>query len=169
MRYNRKVAGCLVLLVEDDPADAAFTIDVFRRSTDCQIEHVADGEEALDFLFHRGKYSAARRPDLVLLDMNLPKRNGFEVLAEIRAHEDLRYLPVVVLTISAYERDLELAYALGANFYMVKPTAAGDIEQALTLLRDLWLKFVKAPRFSGKKGPQLLADFRSTVPPLARQ
>jgi CheY-like chemotaxis protein len=107
---------------------------------------VSDGEEALAFLYRRGPYTTAPRPDLILLDLNLPRRSGREVLAEIKVDENLRRIPVVVLTSSEAEQDILASYDLNANCYITKPV---DLEQFIRVVRsieDFWLTVVKLPR-----------------------
>lgn len=140
-----------ILLVEDEPGDARLVTEALKDSKIlCNIHHVWDGEEALDFLRRQGeRYADVPRPDLVLLDLNLPKVNGRDVLREIRADEALHNLPVIVLTCSEVERDVETAYGLGANSYITKP---GDIEQffrAIGGIQAYWFGLVRLPNGSG--------------------
>ncbi len=132
-----------LLLVEDDPGHAELIRRALEthRPTAC-VEHVADGEVALDYLFRRGDYaslSVSPRPSVILLDLRLPKIDGLDVLKEIKASEDLRVIPVVILSTSDARRDLAAAYACHANSYLVKPVA---FEQFLELMQDVvayWL------------------------------
>ncbi|MBF0505523.1 MAG: response regulator [Nitrospirae bacterium] len=135
-----------ILLVEDNPGDVRLTVEVLK---DARVRNnmnmVNDGAEALAFLRHEGKYSAAPRPDLILLDLNLPKKDGREVLAEIKADPDLKRIPVVVLTVSKDEVDILKSYDLYANCYITKPI---NLEQFITVVRsieDFWLTIVKLP------------------------
>lgn len=122
-----------LLLVEDNPADAELAQEALRESSvRFEVHVVCDGERALDFLHRRGAYEAARRPRLVLLDLNLPKVKGAEILADIRASADLRELPVVVLTSSDNEAERRELYALGANCYLTKPL---DHASFVTMIR----------------------------------
>lgn len=135
-----------ILLVEDNPGDVRLTREVLR---DCKLHnnlHVAeDGIEALEFLRRVGSYADAPRPDLVLLDLNLPKKDGREVLAEIKADSNLKRIPVVVLTTSKAEEDVFKAYDLHANCYITKPV---DLDQFITVVRsveEFWFTIVKLP------------------------
>lgn len=135
-----------ILLVEDNEGDARLAKEAMRdskiRNT---IHHVVDGEEAMAFLRKEGKYSKESRPDLILLDLNLPKKDGREVLAEIKGDETLRRIPVVILTVSSAEEDILKSYNLHANCYITKPI---DLDQFLKVVRsieDFWLTIVKLP------------------------
>lgn len=122
-----------ILLVEDSPTDAQLAIEALRTNgIENRIHHVEDGEEAMEFLRREGRFSLAPRPDLILLDLNLPKRDGRAVLTEIRRDEDLRSLLVVVLTTSADERDILASYGLNANLYITKPV---DFEKFLEVVK----------------------------------
>ncbi|MGA8116802.1 MAG: response regulator [Actinocatenispora sp.] len=136
-----------VLLVEDDPGDELMTREAFKDHKVHNTLHVArDGEEAIEFLYRRGKYADAPRPDLVLLDLNLPKYDGREVLARIKGDEDLNSIPVVVLTTSEAEEDIVRSYKLHANAYVTKPV---DFEHFLEVVRqidDFFVTVVRLPR-----------------------
>lgn len=136
-----------VLLVEDDPGDELMTREAFEHNKVGNALHVVrDGAEALDFLYRRGDHAAAPRPDLVLLDLNLPKRDGREVLEEIKSHPGLAAIPVVVLTTSSAEEDILRSYRLHANAYVTKPV---DFEQFVSVVRridDFFVTVVKLPR-----------------------
>jgi len=135
-----------ILLVEDSPSDADLTIETFNESKVLNHIHVAeDGVEALDFLFRRGKYKDAPRPDLILLDLNLPKKNGREVLAEIKANPELQTIPVVVLTTSAAEEDILRSYQLHANCYITKPVDFEQFTKIVKLISDFWFAAVRLP------------------------
>lgn len=135
-----------ILLVEDSPGDARLMQEALREGKVANRVSVAkDGVEALKFLRREAPYTDAPRPDLILLDLNLPKKDGREVLAEIKVDADLKRIPVVVLTTSAAEEDIIKAYNLHANSYMTKPV---DFQQFLTLVQsieDYWLVLVKLP------------------------
>jgi CheY-like chemotaxis protein len=135
-----------ILLVEDNPADVRLTQEAFREGKIHNTLVVArDGVEAIDFLFRRGKYADAVRPGLILLDLNLPRKDGREVLAEIKADPDLRRIPVVVLTTSRAEMDIVKSYNLHANCYMVKPV---DLDQFIGIIQSIenfWLTAVMLP------------------------
>lgn len=135
-----------ILLIEDNPGDVRLTIEILKESHLLnQIHTVKDGIDAMDFLRHQGKYADAPRPDLVLLDLNLPKKDGREVLAEIKEDPALRCIPVVILTTSEAEQDILKSYNLHANCYITKPV---DLEKFITVIRsiqDFWLTIVKLP------------------------
>jgi two-component system response regulator len=136
-----------VLLVEDDPGDVLMTKEAFAdNKVKNNLSVVTDGVEALAFLRREGKYSDAPYPDLILLDLNLPKKDGREVLAEIRADEQLSHIPVVVLTTSGANEDILASYRLHANAYVTKPV---DFEQFIRVVRqidDFFVGVVRLPR-----------------------
>ncbi|MBI3319770.1 MAG: response regulator [Candidatus Omnitrophica bacterium] len=135
-----------ILLVEDNPGDVRLTRETFKESKLANRLHVVgNGEEALAFLRHAGQYADATRPDLIVLDLNLPKKDGRELLAEVKADADLRRIPVVVLTTSKAEQDILKAYDLHANCYITKPL---DLDQFITVVKSIenfWLQIVKLP------------------------
>lgn len=135
-----------ILLVEDNPGDVRLTLEVMK---DARVRNhmsmVKDGVEALAFLRREGDFADAPRPDLILLDLNLPKKDGREVLADIKADPTLRSIPVVVLTVSKDEEDILKSYDLYANCYVTKPI---NMEQFIAVVRsieDFWLTIVKLP------------------------
>ena len=135
-----------VLLVEDDPGDELMTREAFEDNKIGNRLHVArDGEEALDFLYRRGVHSEAPRVDLVLLDLNLPKYDGRQVLERIRADPDLTHLPVVVLTTSSSEEDILRSYTLHANAYVTKPVDVNQFIAAVRQIDDFFLSVVRLP------------------------
>jgi two-component system, chemotaxis family, response regulator Rcp1 len=135
-----------ILLVEDNKSDARLAIDALRdgkiRNT---IHHVCDGVEAMNYLHQEGQFSKALRPDLILLDLNLPKKDGREVLAEIKQDKDLMRIPVVVLTISSDEKDIFGTYNLHANCYITKPIDLDQFLRVVKCIEDFWLTVVKLP------------------------
>lgn len=135
-----------ILLVEDNPGDVRLTREALKEAKlGNELHVVEDGVEAMAFLRRRGAHRNAVRPDLILLDLNLPLKNGREVLAEIKNDPKLRRIPVVVLTTSQAEADVVKAYDLHANCYITKPV---DLDQFLTVVRaieDFWLTIVKLP------------------------
>lgn len=139
-----------VLLVEDSPEDCEATIRALRRAGLANpIAHCADGDDALDFLHRRGRYSApatVATPSVILLDLNLPGTDGREVLAEIKHHEKLRTIPVLVLTTSTDERDIQSCYQSGANSYLRKPVDLDGFIEAIRRLKDYWFEVVVLPR-----------------------
>jgi len=141
-----------VLLVEDSPGDVRLTQEAFREANMNIHLHVAsDGVEAMAFLRHQGAYFHAPRPDLMLLDLNLPKMDGREVLAQIKADDDLKTIPTVVLTTSEAEADIVKSYQLQANCYLSKPGQLDAFESLVQGINDFWLTKVKLPqrRLSG--------------------
>jgi CheY-like chemotaxis protein len=135
-----------VLLVEDNPGDVRLTREAFKDAKVHLEMHVAgDGMEAMEFLYQQGRFAHSPRPDLVLLDLNLPRKDGRDVLAEIKGHPSLKTIPVVILTTSASDVDIESSYLLHANCYISKPV---DMEGFLTVVKsidDFWLSVVKLP------------------------
>ncbi|OLT24738.1 two-component system response regulator [Actinomadura sp. CNU-125] len=136
-----------VLLVEDDPGDVLLTTEAFEHNKVQNTLHVVeDGEKAMAFLRREGEYSGKPRPDLVLLDLNLPRKDGREVLGEIKDDEELRSIPVVVLTTSEADEDILRSYRLHANAYVTKPV---DFERFVSVVRridDFFVTVVKLPR-----------------------
>jgi CheY-like chemotaxis protein len=141
---NYKIAD--ILLVEDNAGDARLAQEALKDSkVKNQLYIVSDGVEATDFLFKRNKYKDAPTPDLIILDLNLPKKDGREVLAEIKADEDLKRIPVVILTISKAEEDIVKAYNLHANCFITKPLNLNKFMDVVKSIEDFWLTIVKLP------------------------
>ncbi|MEW6403554.1 MAG: response regulator [Chloroflexota bacterium] len=135
-----------ILLVEDSPADILLTREAFEQNRLVNALHVTeDGIDAMDFLYRRGKHASAPRPDLILLDLNLPRKSGREVLAEIKADPDLRSIPIVVLTTSSADEDILQAYDLNANCYVVKPVGFDNFMAAVQSIRHFWFSVVTLP------------------------
>jgi CheY-like chemotaxis protein len=136
-----------ILLVEDNPGDARLTQEALRDAKVRNNLHVVlDGVEALAFLRRQGKHAAVPRPDLILLDLNLPKKDGREVLEEIKQDDQLRHIPIVILTTSQAEKDIIESYRLRANAFVTKPV---DLEQFLKVVQSIehfWLEIVKLSR-----------------------
>ncbi|MCI3222758.1 response regulator [Streptomyces sp. NP-1717] len=136
-----------VLLVEDDAGDELMTREAFEDNRIGNTLHVVrDGLEALDFLYQRGEYTEAPRPDLILLDLNLPKYDGRQVLEKIKSDQDLSHIPVVVLTTSAAEEDILRSYKLHANAYVTKPVDLDQFIKAIRDIDDFFVTVVKLPR-----------------------
>ena len=136
-----------VLLVEDSPGDVRLTQEAFREANPSIHLHVApDGVEALAFLHHHGAYVDAPRPDLILLDLNLPKMDGREVLSHIKNHDDLKTIPTVILTTSDAEADIAKSYQLQANCYLTKPVQLDAFENLVKSINDFWLTKVTLPQ-----------------------
>ena len=135
-----------ILLVEDNPSDVRLTQEAMRESKmQNRLNVVGDGEEALRYLRREGEYAEASKPDLILLDLNLPKKDGREVLQEIKAIEDLRRIPVVVLTTSKAEEDICRTYDLHANCFITKPMDLDKFIQVVRQIEDFWLTIVSLP------------------------
>lgn len=135
-----------ILLVEDNPADVRLTQEALRESTISNHLHaVGDGEEALRFLRREGTHAEAPRPDLVLLDLNLPRMSGREVLEQVKEDPDLRRIPVVVLTTSEAEQDILHSYDFHANAYVRKPVDFDQFTEVVRLIEDFWFTVVKLP------------------------
>lgn len=138
-----------ILLADDDEEDRLMTKDALmegRLAND--VRFVADGEEATDYLFRRGAYADpgdAPRPGLILLDLNMPKKDGREVLAEIKSDPKLRQIPVVVLTTSKAEEDIVRSYALGVNSFITKPVTFDGLVEAMTVFTQYWFEIVALP------------------------
>jgi len=133
-----------ILLVEDDPGDELITREAFEHNKIKNHLHVAhDGEEGLDFLYRRGEFGDAPEPDLILLDLNLPKYDGRQLLEQIKSDANLCHIPVVVLTTSSAEEDVLRSYKLHANAYVTKPV---DVDQFMTAVRQIDEFFVKVVR-----------------------
>jgi len=135
-----------ILLVEDNPGDVRLTLEALKEGkVNNDINVVNDGVEALAFLRKEGQYANTQRPDVILLDLNLPKKDGYEVLAEIKQDSDLKRIPVVILTTSEAERDILQTYYMHANCYITKPV---DLDQFITVVKSIetfWLNVVKLP------------------------
>ena len=135
-----------ILLVEDNPGDVRLTLEALREAKIYnKVNVVDDGEQAIAFLRRQGEYANAPNPDLIMLDLNLPKKDGREVLAEIKADEKIKRIPVVILTTSKAEQDILRSYDLQANCYVNKPV---DLDQFITVVKsigDFWLNIVKLP------------------------
>jgi chemotaxis family two-component system response regulator Rcp1 len=135
-----------ILLVEDNLGDARLAKEALKDSKLINnLSHVADGEEAMAFLRREGKYAGAPRPDLILLDLNLPRKDGREVLAEVKADENLKRIPVVILTVSSAEEDIFKTYNLHANCYITKPIDLNQFLKVVHSIEDFWLSIVKLP------------------------
>lgn len=137
-----------ILLVEDDPGDELITREAFEHNKIKNTLHVArDGEEGLDFLYQRGEYSDAPRPELILLDLNLPKYDGRQLLETIKSDADLCHIPVVVLTTSAAEEDILRSYKLHANAYVTKPVDVDAFMSAVRQIDEFFVQVVRLPQF----------------------
>ena len=144
---NKAVAGPVeILLVEDNPGDARLAMEALKDAkVRNKLHWVKDGVQAMEFLRREGEYSHAPTPDVVLLDLNLPRKDGREVLSEIKSDVDLRRIPVVILTISADEQDVLRSYDSYANCYINKPLDLDQFMQVVKSIEDFWLEIVKLP------------------------
>jgi CheY-like chemotaxis protein len=135
-----------ILLVEDNPADVRLMQEALKEGkVRNSMSVVPDGVEAMAFLRHEGRYANAPRPNLILLDLNLPRKNGREVLAEVKADDELKTIPVVVLTTSAASEDILISYNLHANCYITKPVDLNQFLRVVRSVNDFWLNIVKLP------------------------
>jgi two-component system, chemotaxis family, response regulator Rcp1 len=135
-----------ILLVEDSICDAELMAETLSEAEVLNTLHIVeDGVEALDFLRHRGKFANAQRPDLILLDLNLPRKSGREVLAEIKTDPTLNTIPIVVLTTSAAQEDIVKSYQLHANCYVTKPVGLDEFIDVIKYIELFWLNIVRLP------------------------
>jgi chemotaxis family two-component system response regulator Rcp1 len=135
-----------VLLVEDSPGDIRLTQEALKDAKmHIRLDIARDGQEAMAFLLREGEYANAPRPDLILLDLNLPKKDGREVLQEIKENQTLKIIPVVILTTSASEADILRSYLLHANCYITKPVSLDGFLTVVKSIEDFWMSVVKLP------------------------
>ncbi len=135
-----------ILLVEDNPGDVRLTVECFKEGKIFNhISVVNDGEAAMAYLKNEGDYAGAIRPDLILLDLNLPKKDGRQVLKEIKDDPDLKTIPVIVLTTSKAEQDILSSYRLHANCYLEKPVKLDDFLRLIQMIEEFWLCVVRLP------------------------
>lgn len=133
-----------ILLVEDNVGDVILTQEAFEESKiKTQISVARNGSDALDFLFQRGEFSTAERPDLILLDINIPIYNGHEVLRQIKSDDSLKKIPVIMLTTSSHQKDINQAYEHHANSYVTKPIEMEDFLKAILKIEEFWLQLSK--------------------------
>lgn len=136
-----------ILLVEDDPADAGLAKRALREGRIlCRVNHVRDGVEAMEYLRRQGRFAGACRPDLILLDLNMPRMDGREALQEIKADDGLKTIPVVILTTSDVDRDVNASYLLGANSFITKPMDMDAFFEAVRSIEEYWFRVVRLPR-----------------------
>ncbi len=142
-------SSSVILIVEDSPEDFEATMRAFKKSNFASsIFHCEDGDDALDYLYQRRKYSdpeTSPQPSLILLDLNLPGTSGKDVLREIKANEKLQKIPVVVLTTSTNEKDIEQCYSCGANSYLCKPVDMNGLFESIQRIKDYWFDIVILP------------------------
>lgn len=148
---NAGIKPIEILLVEDNPGDARLTLEGFR---DAKIRNnitvVEDGMEAMAYLRHEGQYADVALPDLIILDLNMPKKDGREVLADLKADEALKQIPVLVFTISSAERDILEAYNLQASAFITKPIDLDEFIRVVKAMEEFWLTVVKLPLNVGR-------------------
>lgn len=136
-----------ILLIEDSLADVELTLEALADAKLAnEVQVVRDGAEAISYLHRRGNYEAVVRPDLIILDLNLPRRSGQEVLADLKQDPDLRRIPVAILTTSTAEADVLRSYDLGANCYLTKPVDVEQFIRVVQSIEDFWLGVVRLPR-----------------------
>ncbi|MCS6977048.1 MAG: response regulator [Gemmatales bacterium] len=135
-----------ILLVEDNPGDVRLAVEALREGkVHVNMSVASDGVEAMEFLRREGRFADAPRPDLILLDLNMPRKDGREVLAELKADDDLKRIPVVVLTTSKAEEDIVKSYNLNANCYITKPVDLHQFIHVVRSIHEFWLTVVKLP------------------------
>lgn len=135
-----------ILLVEDNEADIRLTVEGIKEAKIHNNLHITrDGDEAMDFLLNRGNHKDAVTPDLILLDLNLPKKDGREVLKEIKNDAELAHIPVVILTTSEAEKDIVKSYRLHANCYVTKPMGLDQFVEVIRVIENFWFSIVKLP------------------------
>lgn len=133
-----------ILLVEDNPGDIRLTQEALKESKiEIHLDVVTDGEQAIDFLLKRNRFADSVRPHIILLDLNLPKKNGIEVLKEIKSNDSLKKIPVIVLTTSDADHDISKAYSLHANCYILKPVDFDDFARVIKLVETFWFNTVQ--------------------------
>ncbi len=136
-----------ILLVEDSPSDTALTIEALKSGKVVnRLDHVEDGVEALAYLRREGKYSDAGKPDLIMLDLNLPRKDGREVLEELKSDPVLKTIPVIVLTTSRSDKDILRSYELHANCYITKPVEFANFLDVIKSIEQFWLTVVTLPQ-----------------------
>jgi len=146
MSFSKRIRPVEILLVEDNPGDIRLTKEAMKEAKIINnLNVVEDGVEALAYLRKKGKFKGANRPDLILLDLNLPKKNGREVLAEIKQDINLKQIPVVILTVSRAEEDVLKTYELHANCFITKPVDMDQFIKVVKSIEDFWFSIVKLP------------------------
>lgn len=147
---NSPAETMVILLADDDPDDRMFAVRALKKSRLANnIVTVEDGEELMDYLYHRGRFAAleeAPRPGIILLDLNMPRKDGREALQEIKRDPELRRIPVIVLTTSEAEQDILNSYDLGVNAFVTKPVTFDGLARAIKVLGDFWFEIVKLPQ-----------------------
>ncbi|MCX6684721.1 MAG: response regulator [Methanoregula sp.] len=143
LKWSRPVE---ILLVDDNPADVALTQEAFLDNKLCNnLSIVNDGVEAMEFLLKKGQYASVPTPDIILLDLNMPRKDGREVLAEIKSDDELKYIPVVIMTVSKDDKDILESYRLHANCYVKKPVKFAEFVEVVRSLENFWFSVVTLP------------------------
>ena len=138
-----------VLLVDDDPEDVELTLEVLSLSKiKVNIATAFDGEQAMEILLHQAENDRTKLPDLILLDLNMPRKNGHEVLEEVKNHKALQQIPVVILTTSGSEEDISNSYKKGVSCYIKKPVGLNEFQRVVEAINDFWFTVVKFPKES---------------------
>lgn len=136
-----------VLLVDDDPEDVDLTMEVLSLSKiKVNITTAIDGEQAMEILLHQAEHDKSKLPDLILLDLNMPRKNGHEVLEEVKSNKGLRHIPVVILTTSGSEEDISSSYMKGVSCYIKKPVGLNEFQRVVEAINDFWFTVVKFPK-----------------------
>jgi two-component system, chemotaxis family, response regulator Rcp1 len=140
-----------VLLVEDNEGDIVLTLEAFEEAKfNVGVSIVRDGEQAVNFLLKRNQYLDEKTPDMIILDINLPRKNGLEVLEFIKTSESLMHIPVIMLTTSSSEKDIMIAYKNHANCFIIKPLGIEDFVNAIHEIENFWFSWVKLPKASSE-------------------
>lgn len=138
-----------ILLVEDDPGDVELIKESIRDSKiRLNLNVVSNGDDAIKFLKKEGDFNESQEPDLIILDLNLPRRSGMEVLGEVKGNEDLKHIPIIVMTTSDQDTDIIKSYKLGANSYVTKPLGIDQFAKIVSSIENFWLTVVKLPKRS---------------------
>lgn len=146
MNWRAEGRAVRILLVEDNPGDVRLTQEALRDAKVRNEMHVAiDGEKALAYLRREGEHKDAKRPDVILLDLNLPRKSGLEVLKEVKADDDMKRIPIVIITSSKAEQDIVRSYNLHANCYVTKPVDLHQFLEVVRAVEDFWLTIVRLP------------------------
>jgi len=144
---EQKDKSFAILMIDDDEEDFILVNEALKsKGLKVDLYWAEDGDEAMNFLFHRGEYANAPTPNLILLDLNMPGKNGFEVLRDLKAHEGLRKIPVVILTSSRDQRDVSRGYNIGASSIMLKPLSFDEMANAMQSLCEYWFALVQLPK-----------------------
>ncbi len=144
---EQKDKSFAILMIDDDEEDFMLVNEALKsRGVKVDLYWAQDGDEAMNFLFHQGEYAQAPTPNLILLDLNMPGKDGFEVLRDLKAHEGLRKIPVVILTSSRDQKNISHGYNIGANSFMLKPLTFDEMASAMQSLCEYWFALVQLPK-----------------------